>query len=234
MSVGLVLPAFEPDTPKLESYIRSLRETVSPDCIRVELDVPGGEAISFPEYSDVTVNTVRERRGKGLAITQGFEALETEILGFADADASTPAASLEEIVTAVGNGADLAVGSRRHPESKIHTHQSILRRKLGDGFAAGSRLLLPVTLYDYQCGAKALTRETWQEIREYLYENGFAWDIELVTVADARGHSLVEIPVSWIDDPRSTVSTWDTVVNLGRTVLSLRRRYPGITNGTES
>ncbi|GAA0656183.1 glycosyltransferase [Salarchaeum japonicum] len=232
MTVGLVLPAYEPDTGKLRSYVDALLDVLEPAVVRIELDAPGGSSLSFPEYDAVEVNVVGERRGKGLAITQGFESLDTNVLAFADADGSTPADSIADVVRAVDD-ADVAVGSRRHPESRIQTHQSVLRRKLGDAFAWGSRVLLPVTLSDYQCGAKALTRDAWHTARDFLYEPGFAWDVELVTVADARGLDIAEVPVEWEDDPRSTVDTRETVKELARTVISLRGRYASIADGTE-
>ncbi|WP_206022031.1 glycosyltransferase [Salarchaeum sp. JOR-1] len=232
MTVGLVLPAYEPDTGKLRSYVDALLDVLQPAVVRIELDAPGGSSLSFPGRDAVEVNVVGERRGKGLAITQGFESVDTDVLAFADADGSTPADSITDVVGALDD-ADLAAGSRRHPESRIQTHQSVLRRKLGDAFAWGSRALLPVSLSDYQCGAKALTQEAWQAVRDYLYEPGFAWDVELVTVADARGLQLTEVPVAWEDDPRSTVNTRETVQELARTVFSLRRRYPSIADGTE-
>jgi len=232
VTVGLVLPAYEPDTETLRSYVDALLDVLQPAVVRVELDAPGGSSLAFPDYDAVEVNVVRERRGKGLAITQGFDALDTDVLAFADADGSTPAESIADVVSAL-DSADVAVGSRRHPASTIRTHQSVLRRKLGDAFAWGSRLLLPVSLSDYQCGAKALTREAWRDVRQYLYEPGFAWDVELVAVADARGLDIAEVPVEWEDDPRSTVDTRETVQELARTVFSLRRRYPSIAAGTE-
>jgi len=232
VSVGLVLPAYDPNVPKLRAYVDALLAELSPERVRIELDSPSGASFSFPEHPEVTVNTVGERRGKGLAITQGFDALDTDILAFADADGSTPADSIADVVSALP-AVDLAVGSRRHPESRIQTHQSVVRRKLGDAFAATSRFLLPVSLYDYQCGAKAITSDAWREIREYLYESGFSWDVELVTVAAALDYEIREVPVAWEDDPHSTVNTPAAVKELARTVLTLRGRYDRIRGGVD-
>jgi hypothetical protein len=228
-TVGVVVPAYRPDPERLLSYARSLDEHVAPARIRVELDAPSEAVLDrLGEASDlVEVNAVSTRRGKGAAVTAGFESLapDVDVLAFADADGSTPASSLATVVSTVVDGdAALAVGSRRHPRSDVVSHQTFARRRLGDGFAWLARRLLDVDLYDYQCGAKALTADAWAGVREHLYDPGFAWDIELVAVADALDYEVVEVPVRWEDHPGSTVSPVGATLRLGRGLLLSRHR----------
>ena len=223
--LGVVVPAFRPDVARLEAYLRTLLEELDPAVVRVELDAPTPEtrealaALSSP----VEVHAVSRRRGKGAAITAGFEALETGLLAFADADGSTPAPELGRVVDALG-AADVAVGSRRHPEARVVGHQTFARRFLGDGFAWLARRLLAAELYDYQCGAKALTADAWQRVRGHLYEPGFAWDIELVAMAAALDLRVAEVPIEWEDMPGSTVETIPTALSLGAALLAARHR----------
>jgi glycosyltransferase involved in cell wall biosynthesis len=228
-SVGVVVPAYRPDTARLAAYVRALRDELDPVTIRVEVDAPGRDVLdSLRDLPHpVSVHAVDDRRGKGAAITAGFEALagEVDVLAFADADGSTPAPSLAAVVREVTAGrASLAVGSRRHPEADVVSHQTLARRRLGDGFAWLARRLLDVPLYDYQCGAKALTAEAWTDVRSHLYEPGFAWDIELVAVTDALGYQVAEVPVRWEDQPGSTVSPLTTTLRMGRSLLASRHR----------
>ncbi|WP_049936921.1 glycosyltransferase [Haloplanus natans] len=255
-SVGVVIPAYRPDVDRLGAYVRALRTVLDPEEIRVELDSegrsPSGNRTqsgdSRPEADDsvkprstgseasvrdriadlpVTLNEASSRRGKGAAITAGFEALsaEVDVLAFADADGSTPAPSIADVVRPVVAGeADLAAGSRRHPDATVESHQTVARRHLGDGFAWLARRLLDVHLYDYQCGAKALTAEAWELTRPHLHEPGFAWDIELLAVADAVGCRIVEVPVVWEDRPESTVSPVRTTFRLARGLVVSRHR----------
>ncbi|WP_144902395.1 glycosyltransferase [Halobellus captivus] len=227
--VGIVVPAYRPDPERLGGYLHALAERLDPAVIRVELDAPQSELRErLGELPDcVEIATAAARRGKGTAITAGFEALadDVAVLAFADADGSTPAASFASVVDAVVSGdADLATGSRRHPNADVASHQTFARRRLGDGFAWLARRFLDEQLYDYQCGAKALTVEAWRGIRTHLYEPGFAWDIELVAVAGALDCRIAEIPVRWEDRPGSTVSTVGTTLRLARALLTSRHR----------
>lgn len=222
-TVGVVVPAFRPDVEQLCAYVRAVDERLAPDVIRIELDNPEPGVAERLGTLPATVNAVDRRRGKGAAVTAGFEALETDLLAFADADGATPADSLAAVVAPVrSDEADLAVGSRRHPEATVRSHQTVARRFLGDGFAWIARRLLDAHLHDFQCGAKALTRETWRALRPNLRETGFGWDIELIASAGALDRRIVEVPVVWEDQPGSTVSPVRAVLELGRSLGQAR------------
>lgn len=238
-TVGIVVPAYRPDVSVLTDYLADLERELELDTIRVELDSPTGSTLEALRETRATINAVDHRRGKGAAITAGFEALTEDVLAFADADGSTPAESIRSVVETVESGsADLAVGSRRHPGADVRSHQTVLRQHLGDAFAWIARRFLGPNLRDYQCGAKAMTRETWLAIRDYLYEPGFAWDVEVIAMADAFGFDIAEVPVTWIDHPESTVTTTRAVPELLRALFATRRRATivsdGIADGTDA
>ncbi|MDZ7702716.1 MAG: glycosyltransferase [Halobacteriales archaeon] len=224
-SLGLVIPAYRPDRGILADYVAALDERLSPATIRIELDAPRPGVVDALAEGPATVSVSERRRGKGAAITAGFEALDTDVLAFADADGSTPAGSMADVVAPVLAGdAALAVGSRRHPDSSVRSHQTLVRRRLGDAFAATARRLLEAQLYDYQCGAKALSADAWAAVRGLLYEPGFAWDVELIAMVAAGGRPIVEVPIVWEDQPGSTVSPLRTSLELGRTLVLARHR----------
>ena len=224
-TVGVVFPAYRPDVDVLREYVAAIRDEIDPETLRVEVDAADDKTLEALAALPVEVNTVPYRRGKGAAITEGFEALDTDVLAFADADGSTPAASMADVIRPVREGTvDLAVGSRRHPRSVVASHQTRARRFMGDGFAWLARRLLEVPLSDYQCGAKAISAEGWAAVREHLYEPGFAWDVELVAVAGALDLSVGEVPIEWHDRPGSTVSPVADAVRLARALLRSRHR----------
>ena len=219
-TLGLVVPAYRPDLTVLVPYLEQVAETLDPARLRVELDAPGGSTRQRLTATPATVTVSTRRRGKGAAITDGFDALDTDVLAFADADAATPVPELGRIVEAVRSGKpSLAVGSRRHPDATVETGQSLLRGVMGDGFAWFARRLLDVSLYDYQCGAKALTAGAWRQLRENLTEEGFAWDVELLAFAGAHGLTVQEIPITWYDHPDSTVPPVRAAVDMGTALL---------------
>lgn len=224
-SVGVVIPAYTPDVPTLEAFIHDLRDALSPATIRVEIDTPDASTVARLETTADTVNAVDHRRGKGWAIMDGFDALENDVLVFTDADGAVPASSVRDVVKQVDSGtADVSIASRRHPNSNVVTHQTVLRRFLGDAFAFTARRLLPTHCRDYQCGTKAVSKQAWSVIGNHCYEPGFAWDLEFVSVTGSLGYDIAEVPVDWDDHPDSTVDPLSTSIELATALIDVKRR----------
>lgn len=140
----------------LEQSIADIQTALSPATIRVESDNLTETHVDRLSAVDIDLNVSQDRCGKGAAIMAGFDALDTDIVAFADADGSVPADSLVDPVRQIKQRtADLSIGSRRHPSSNILAHQTVARRFLGDGFVFVDRHMLPTHCRDYQCGAKA-------------------------------------------------------------------------------
>lgn len=237
--IGVVIPAYRPDETILQDYVEAIQAVVDPAVVRIEFDDPVNEALvdALSHRSGVTVNATRTRRGKGAAVTAGFEAViardDIRHLAFVDADGSTPAEELAALTDRlIDTGADLCIGSRRHPEATVTTHQTTVRRHLGDAFVALANAALPVSLTDYQCGAKAITTEAWQAIRPYLYRSGFDWDLELIAVAAALNRRIVEQPITWADHPASTVRPVQDGITMLVGVGIARHRYAVCREGT--
>jgi hypothetical protein len=224
--LGVVVPAYEPDVELVSTYVRGLVARLDPTVVRIEVDAPSTDVVDTLESLPAELSVSHERRGKGAAITAGFEALAPEVdyLMFVDADGSTTPEYAARVVAPIYEGADLAAGSRRHPDAKVLSHQTFARRRLGDAFAWTARRLLDAKLYDYQCGAKALTVEAWQQLRPHLYEPGFAWDVELLAVAGALDLDIVEVPIEWEDAPGSTVDPLATTLDMARALVVVRYR----------
>lgn len=219
-TVGIVIPAYSPNIKKLLKYIQSIDSEIDDPVIQVELDSPEKTAEKHLKSTPASVNRVPHRRGKGAAIRQGFSKLDTDILAFVDADGSTSANQLKMLINTIATEqADLAIGSRRHPDSEKHLYDEYHRKYLGDIFAIISRSLLNVQLYDYQCGVKAFSASCWNELRPNSYERNFGWDIEILSLAHMHGFDIKEIPIRWCDCTESTVSPLKTPIDLLRAVF---------------
>ena len=59
-------------------------------------------------------------------------------------------------------------------------------------------------VHDTQCGFKFFDRDAVSRALTQCRTTGFAFDVELLRRIQADGGSIVEIPVAWTDDPRST------------------------------
>ena len=144
-------------------------------------------------------------RGKGYAVRFGALASAGEVILFSDADLSTPIEEMEKMVPLIAQGYDLVIGSRAHAQSEIRRHQPFCREIAGKFFNVLVRLLVTRNFRDTQCGFKLFRREPMLPVLRAQRIDGFAFDVEMITLAEAGGLKVAEVPVVWINSPASRV-----------------------------
>ncbi len=143
------------------------------------------------------------RAGKGAAVRRGLLTSRAPIVGFFDADLSTPLETLDEAVRALRAGASAAVASRYAPGAHLRVAQPVSRRLGGSAFRALARPLVP-EIRDTQCGFKFFRLDAVQEVLRRCENSGFAFDLEILARLHRAGRIIVEIPVDWTDRAGST------------------------------
>jgi dolichyl-phosphate beta-glucosyltransferase len=145
-------------------------------------------------------------RGKGSAVRQGVRAARGRTVAFTDADLSYGPEQVQRVLEAVEDGWDVAIGDRRHPETRTLVAPSRLR-------AWGSRAInwlgyavLLGSYRDTQSGLKAFRSDVAQFVFARTRVDGFAFDIEVLHLVERHQLSLVEVPVEVTNSSRSTVS----------------------------
>lgn len=144
-------------------------------------------------------------RGKGAAVRHGVLCARGDTIAYLDADLSAAPEMLLPLLRSLEQGADLACGSRHLPGSKIEVSQGILRVMLGTLFRRTVHFMTNLSVVDTQCGCKAFRSDKLIPIFDQLEEDGFAFDIELLLAARRHELGIVEIPITWSDDGRSTI-----------------------------
>jgi glycosyltransferase involved in cell wall biosynthesis len=145
------------------------------------------------------------RPGKGAAVRLGLLATSAPYVGFCDADMATDVEILGDVLAMLASGAQVVVGSRRHPESDVEIYSRPLRRL---GALAFNRLCREMTggIIDTQCGFKFFAGPLARAAAADLRTAGFAFDVELLLNCRRLGAAVAEIPVVWRDVPGSTFS----------------------------
>ncbi len=139
--------------------------------------------------------------GKGLAVRQGIVAARGAIVLFMDADLSVPLSCVEVLFKKIYESPhlDILIGSRHLPESQILIRQPLLRRLLGRAFNGLLRVMGLTHFNDTQCGCKFFRREAAKKIIPHATIDGFAFDVELLLLAEQAGLKIEEAPVIWAD-----------------------------------
>jgi glycosyltransferase involved in cell wall biosynthesis len=171
-------------------------------------------------------------RGKGAAVRSGLLAAREPIGLFSDADLSTPIEETPKLIEPIANGeVDIAFGSRALDRSLIGIHQPWRREQGGRVFNLLVRVATGLPFWDTQCGFKAFRLDACRPILEVARINGFAFDVELLYLAQRAGLRIREIPVRWNHAEGSKVSFFRDSLRMLREVIMLRVAV--IPNGRE-
>ncbi len=163
--------------------------------------------------------------GKGAAIRTGMLAATGEWRYSCDADLSTPIDELDHLLS-LTNQADVIIGSRRMPGSNVSKAQAWWKVQLGRLGNVAIQLLAVRGIHDTQCGFKLFHRRT-MPIFTLQRTNRFGYDFEDLYLARRGGWSILEVPVRWANDPRSTVTTKDYFITLGELLKLQWNRWRG-------
>jgi dolichyl-phosphate beta-glucosyltransferase len=165
------------------------------------------------------------QRGKGFAVRTGMLRSRGEFVFYMDADLSVPLREVRAFLAYFDAhpAAAVLIGNRQHARSHIVRRQSLLRRTLGQCFNLFLRSAGLVAIHDTQCGFKAFRHSAAHAIFRRARINGFAFDVEVVLLAQRLGFAIADLPVEWINSPASHVHIVRDSLRMVRDTLRARR-----------
>ena len=156
-----------------------------------------------------------KNQGKGAALKAGFLKAEGEYQIFSDADLSVPIPTIEPFMQQLKDY-DVVIASRRVRGAEIKVHQPWLRENMGRVFTALTQILTGSSVVDFTCGFKGFRKNAAKQIFGKSLISRWAYDAEIVFLAEKKGLKILQHPVSWINRK-------DTRVRLNRVVLESLR-----------
>lgn len=165
-------------------------------------------------------------RGKGGAVRTGVLASRGQRVLLSDADFSTPIEEVEKLESLLEE-VPVVLGSRAVEGSNIRERQPIYRELMGKTFNLFIRMLGVRGISDTQCGFKLFQGDVARSLCADLTIEGFAYDVELVWLAQRRGHRVAEVGVVWDNSPDSRVDPIRSSLSMLRDVIRIRLRHRG-------
>ena len=164
----------------------------------------------------------KENKGKGAALKYGFENSTGDYITFMDCDMDIHPEQIKNFIPYMTT-ADLVIGSKRHPFSKVN--YPLFRKILSKGFQIYSWLILQVHLKDTQSGLKLVKREVLEVIMPLILIKRYAFDLELCFLAQKHGFRTVEAPININYQFSGTGVNKKTILGMFLDVLAIRYRY---------
>lgn len=170
--------------------------------------------------SNVVVTSCPAHGGKGLALQHGFSKADGDIVGFIDADMDLHPRQVGILLKQFEQAkADIAVGSKTHPRSRVD--YPWFRRFLSLGYRLLTRMLFNLTVRDTQVGLKLFNRAVLEEVMPRLVVKRFAFDVELLAVASHYGYTkVIEVPIT-LDYHFSSTVRWSDIRNMLQDTLGI-------------
>jgi dolichol-phosphate mannosyltransferase len=157
--------------------------------------------------SRVTVLHRAEKQGLGPAYAAGFEwglSNGAAVLCEMDADFSHDPNDLPRLVAAIGEGADLAIGSRYVPGGGVD-NWPWHRRWLSRGGNLYASFMLGTRINDMTAGFRAFRAEALAKLDYSSCEaSGYGFQVEMAWNAAAAGLDVREVPIIFRDRTRGT------------------------------
>ena len=223
MKISLIIPAFNEEN-RIAKSIRSIGDFFSKKNWEFEIIVVDDGS------RDKTVEVVNREwdkiggtkkllqnsanRGKGYSVRKGMLEATGDYLIFTDADLSSPIEEAEKLIRVLEEGCSIVIASRALRNSQVEIHQNIVRETMGKIFNCLARFLTFKGIHDSQCGFKGFRREAAQRLFSLAKIDGFAFDAEIIYLAQKFGYSIKEIPVVWRNSPASKVHMISDPVNM--------------------
>ena len=176
------------------------------------------------DFTEIRLIRLPVNRGKGHAVRTGIANASGAHILFMDADGAFPIAEIERLETALGAGADAAIGSRFLPSEHGMIGVRWYRRLIGRVFHQLVELLAVRGYHDTQCGFKLFNAAVAHDLFSCTQINGFSFDVELLLLARYRRYRISEVPVSWAHKPGSRVNLPLDSWRMLRELLVIRAR----------
>jgi len=178
------------------------------------------------------LNTLKKNVGKGGAVRRGMLCSRGKYLLMVDADGATKFSDLakmeEKMLNVEKNGEGVIVGSRAqyHPEFLSESEKRPFYRDISHiVFLFLVNLLCVKGVKDTQCGFKLFTRKSAQSLFLSMHIERWAFDVDLLFLAQKKKYPIHEVIVDWKEIDGSHLNVIGASLQMFKDVLRVPTLY---------
>lgn len=163
-------------------------------------------------------------RGKGYAVRTGMLAAAGDVVLFTDCDNAYGTEALGRMADIFSQSdADIVVGSRNLSKDGYEGYTWI-RKLASKTYIRMIKIAAGFRLSDSQCGIKGFRRAAAQRIFPHCEVDRFAFDLEVLMIANKLGLKIEEMPVKIVNHRESKVNVMRDSLKMLRDVRRMKKR----------
>lgn len=207
MEISVIIPAYNEEKvieKSLESIIAYMKENFnSYEIIVVDDGSTDSTPLILQRFSkDIRILTNTKNMGKGYCVKKGVMYAKGEKIVFTDADMAYPQKYIKEF-SKVLDTTDMVIGKRDSQKSAYPFYRKVISNAL----SSINKLVFSNIPKDTQCGIKGFRKATANAVFDRCTVNGFAFDIEIICIANVLGKIIKEYPVKMVSFTKSNISS---------------------------
>jgi len=218
-SLSFIIPTYKQENTILND-IKRLQKSLETLSLKYEILVIAdghlqtvSKIVSKIKDKRVKVVGYEKNKGKGFAVRYGMLEAGGDIIGFIDAGMDLDPTEIPLMLDIMDwNKADIVIGSKLHPDSKVD--YPMFRKVLSWGYRTLTHILFGFKVRDTQVGLKLFKKKAAKGIFSRIIIKRFAFDIEVLAVASKLGyHKIYEAPIK-LNFKQNTISSlnfWRTI-----------------------
>uniref|UniRef100_A0A7C3UB83 Glycosyltransferase family 2 protein n=1 Tax=Geoglobus ahangari TaxID=113653 RepID=A0A7C3UB83_9EURY len=227
--ISVILPAYNEAKrlkDSVEKIVEYLKENVSEFEIIIAEDGSrdGTDKIAkelAERYKFIRHLHSKERLGRGKALNNAIRNAKYEFVLYMDVDLSTDLKHIGDVLKALNDGYDIAIGSRLLSESDAA--RPLYRDIPSRIYNFLVRFLLGSKIRDHQCGFKAFRKSRIIKLLDKIKDNHWFWDTEILVLAQRKGLKIAEIPVKWRHSGKSKVNLTKDSIYMFKNIIRMMK-----------
>lgn len=166
-----------------------------------------------------------KNRGKGCAVRTGILASDGDIVVFTDCDLAYELDVVKRIADIFESNpdADIVLGSRAVAKDGYEGY-SFIRKLASKTYVKVLTIIGGLKYSDSQTGCKGFRRETADKIFSNCEIDGFAFDLEVILLAQKIKSKVIEMPVKIINQDESKVNVVKDAIKMIKDMSVIKKR----------
>lgn len=149
---------------------------------------------SSKRHGNIIVKQIKHNRGKGRALKVGFRMCSGDYVVFLDADMELHPAQIQTFFDIMRlDEADVVIGSKRHPNSRLDYPSD--RKIISSVYFFLIKFFFGLPIQDTQTGLKLFKYEVLKKVFPLILVKAFGYDLEILVNVHRLGFKIAEAPI---------------------------------------